>query len=391
VEVFVNYGRNYTSKDLANWLSLKDLAFLDISKDDPYFNTHKISLSNSSFTVGVFAYRNTTYSLLVSSFPNPVQRIVDKEEKTCVTRKNMDYCYFVYHNTPIEDYILDFNANFLYGNGTILANFFNSSEDIVSHLPNIEKYQYSSSDQNSRDSLTINYTAKFDRDGGFQRQSILISIFCEKPCFSKFGYLLRSSNQQLPFNYLILDRDNFINLKKNSNQTLTIFNLQPFDFTISSTLVSGSAFISVYSMENSNKLILSKFKQFALSPKNYTFVKVRDWPFYIDIEAEREEVSLIINILPQRNWTNLPVSSPIRNYWSLDNDFYGYLTLPRSFESLSINLHSKDFYAGADIYAYLVTIDNEKDLSNLQIAPSSIRSDWKGSIDLELKTVIVLG
>jgi len=132
---------------------------IDIDITDNYFLTKKLSVSDISgeYTLGVFGYYNTTYTLFVSTEEQKLLPWNYGNEVSCRTKGDGEYCYFKYTNKYIMDTSYFIIVDYLFGSGIIFAKYYTDTPyDIFNNLPDKNHYDVSSKDQESTDVLYMN-------------------------------------------------------------------------------------------------------------------------------------------------------------------------------------------------------------------------------------------
>ncbi len=83
-DMYLNRGTELPSMEKSHWRATDtNHEYIEISKDDPYFKTHKKPISGY-YTLLLIGFVDTSYSLFISSHKNKVFPLRDNIVSTCI-------------------------------------------------------------------------------------------------------------------------------------------------------------------------------------------------------------------------------------------------------------------------------------------------------------------
>ena len=114
-DLLLNYGNHLPTMTNSDWSSKTIRAeFIDFNKDDRFFKKKLLNTMEGNYTVGVYAFSNTTYTLFLSTHPQKIITIDDQTPMSCVTQKSKDVCYFKYNLNLGNEYYGKMDLNLLF-------------------------------------------------------------------------------------------------------------------------------------------------------------------------------------------------------------------------------------------------------------------------------------
>ncbi len=154
-DLMMNYGKNnYPTFYNTTWKSsTMQSEFIDIDKNNEYFQKKNLQSIEGWYTIGVFGIRNTTYILHVSTHPKRVVHVNNYFPTSCKREVNsQSYCHFRYNDFYLHNKTKPFDliiwTEYLYGSGVIYATLKDLEDyqnfDFYEDLPSKEKYEFSS-------------------------------------------------------------------------------------------------------------------------------------------------------------------------------------------------------------------------------------------------------
>ena len=402
-DIFVSYGQIFPSRFKNDWNSLTSYSeFIDINKDDSFFTTVRSTINNSNYTIGIYGYSNTTYTLFVTTNPKKIISVGNYHSGSCVTKKQDDYCYFRYtdmYSTSKSSWVnpLDYlneilvSSEFLYGNGTIYAKVYDSADiNIYKDVPTKENYDFSSSDQNFRNFLKIDTNIlKSKLKLNDTKYSILFSVYCNNPCFvtlntdSKYNYN--------SIKYLTSYKENLVYVKNKTELLMVFYYYDNNNLTIQSGLLGGSGSFKLYANENNIKnTTLATYLLNAANSSDYQFIsKNHNGQLYLNVKAGKDDLAFFVKLSNYQNWTNIPVGKSQKFVSQYYTDFLAYFYFPKIYEGITINLHPMNHNTAATMSANIVKVDKSKAIKNLFIAPNPDNAEFTVNTDYNLQSVLL--
>ena len=399
-DIMVNYGGEFPTNQISDWKS--DFSWaesIEITKEDGYFQTTGALINNSNYTIGIYGYSNSTYTLYVTTNPKKILPVGIYHSGSCKTKKDNDYCYFRYSemyslssNVSYSQQILA-SAEFLYGQGTMYAKVYNISDiDVFKDVPTKESYDFSSEDQNIRNFLKIDLSEVIDKIKGkdFTEISLLFSVFCAKPCFLTLHTDVKYSSDSTK--YLDSYRDNLVYLKKSSKVSMVFFYYEKNDLTIQTGVYSGSGDFKLYYNENyKTNNSISNFALNSVTQTNHQFIPVtHNGQINIDVETGNTDSAFYIKLSNNKEFTNIVVGKSQNFIIYHDEFFNAYFYFPKYYESLTINLHPKFHKTAAHMFVKIVKLDKSKKIKDhFASTPGPDNKDYDAKTDYNLQSVIL--
>ena len=397
-DLMVNYGQIFPLGDKNDWRSITPYAeFIDINKDDAFFSTKGVTINNSNYTIGIYGYSKTTFSLFVTTNPKKILPVSDYHSNSCLTKNKDDYCYFRYtqlfsnswnwSTLSFTDEILA-SSEFLYGNGTIYAKVYDTSVmDLYKDVPTKDNYDFSSNDQNFINFIEINRNnlkGKFTKNN--TKYTILFSVYCNNPCF----VTLNTDSKYLSnYKYLNLNRENLVYVRKKSSLRMEVSYYERNNLTINTGLISGSGSFKLLTYSNNGKnTTIATFSLNAANQRNYQFISENyQGQLFLDVDVDNYDSAFSVKISYYHNWTNIIVGKSQSFISELERDFLAYFYFPKLYQSITINLHPKNHNTAATISANIFRVDKYKSLKNILIPPDQENTQFQASTDYNLQSV----
>jgi len=154
-DIYLNYGEEYPIRGNSTWSSTTMYSeLIDIDITDKYYTANNLNDMSGVYTIGIYGFYNTTYTLYVSTEDKKLIPWNYGDRVTCRTKNDEEYCYFKYSNQYVMKTTYYFIVDYLFGSGIIYAKYYKDTPyDIYSILPDKNNFDISSKDQDSRDVL----------------------------------------------------------------------------------------------------------------------------------------------------------------------------------------------------------------------------------------------
>jgi hypothetical protein len=401
IDIMVNYGQVFPLTNQSDWRSFSSWAeFIDINKDDSYFTTKGLKMNNSNYTIAIYGYTNSTYSIFVTTNPNRILPVGNYHSSSCSTNKKNSYCYFRYtelYNTispwnPLSyiDEILA-STEFLYGNGTIYAKVYDSADiDVYKDVPTKDNYDFSSSEQNYRNFIRIDTKKLIEKlTNNNTKYTLLFSVFCDNPCFLTLN---TDSKYTGSTKYLNSYRENLVYVQKKSTVSMIFYYYEKNNMTIQTGLLGGSGSFELFANENYNKnTSLANFTLNQANTNNYQFVSENHHgQLYLVVTAGSDDSAFFIKLSNYHNWTNIVIGKSQTYVSQYYNDFLAYFYFPKIYNSITINLHPKDHNTAATMRVNIVKVNKNKSFKSMLTPPNEENSQYMASSDYNLQSVNIM-
>ena len=188
-DLYLNYGKHFPSLEQYNWKSTGAYTeFLELSKDDNYFVSKGLQEIDGEYSLMIYGYSNTSYSLYISSDENKIMVLTDDYPASCTCQDKDDMCYFRYEGINsfnikevVEKEII-FTIDYTYGNGRVYGKLFKDGNNavILKNLPNETNYDYI----NNRRHNYVRVPLKKDNEKYTVDSTLMLGVKCtEKSLF----------------------------------------------------------------------------------------------------------------------------------------------------------------------------------------------------------------
>jgi len=188
-DMYLNRGTELPSMEKSHWRATDtNHEYIEISKDDPYFKTHKKPISGY-YTLLLIGFVDTSYSLFISSHKNKVFPLRDNIVSTCWCEAKGEKCYFRYNDVfnrnnkenGIDHNEIVFTSEYLYGSGTMFSkNYIDkelySSNEFYKNFPSKDDYDFSNKESNQRNYMKVKVQGeKYNKDS-----TVLLTFECNE-------------------------------------------------------------------------------------------------------------------------------------------------------------------------------------------------------------------
>jgi hypothetical protein len=409
-DLYVNYGKTLPTTKEYNWFSSNpQFDYVQINKNDNYFISNGLSNIGGIYTLMIYGFIESSYSLFVTSHPKKIIPLNSNSPSICQSKgKNEIDCFFRFDNlitsSEIDDIDIVFSVNFIYGVGDIFVNLVNNIEgDIFNKFPSRKKSDYSNTQRNKRNFLKIHIEKTHYK---LTRNSILlIGVDCLESCFFEINSAILEKNKL--YHYLDVNRQNLFYLEKNSNPfILTFYKTKELNLNYEINTYTGEAEVLVY--QN-----ISTYNE---KSKNYSYEYVhlgstlitKNNPYYNFIIHHKKDLNqkIYFKITPKQNigfyiqlnyeseWTRVPIGKEI-TYQVTKNIFNGYFDLFEEYNSTILSVRCNDEKAKATIFStiniYKRNAQNTTDKTNPFnfLIPDNKNAQYKGTTDPITRSVSI--
>jgi len=138
-DLLLSRGNNLPTMLKSDWSSkTTQNELLNINIDDEIFKVNNIKSMTGNYTIGVYAYSNTTFTLFYSTQDQKIIHLDDNSPMSCQAKKDQ-YCYFKFDNIKgyyqHKDLKMIFSTEYSYGKGEIYSKIYN--EDNIKSYKNL--------------------------------------------------------------------------------------------------------------------------------------------------------------------------------------------------------------------------------------------------------------
>ena len=358
-DLYLNYGKHFPSLEQYNWKSTGAYTeFLELSKDDNYFVSKGLQEIDGEYSLMIYGYSNTSYSLYISSDENKIMVLTDDYPASCTCQDKDDMCYFRYEGINsfnikevVEKEII-FTIDYTYGNGMVYGKLFKDGNNavILKNLPNETNYDYI----NNRRHNYVRVPLKKDNEKYTVDSTLMLGVKCtEKSLFDINSVKLKTNNDidksTSKIIYLDLNHDNIFYLSVNrSDVNLTFFLYKQEDLNFEVRAYSGEARIRAF-LNNTNwvngtwthtyhhiadfEVKEGDYNSFYSSVKkelgynHYVYFNVKpitDVVFYIKLDFDTD-------------WTRIPIGK-MSNHLITKNVFNGYFDMLPEYDEVMLSI-----------------------------------------------------
>ena len=399
-DMYVNYGNELPSFNNFIWRSSQsqmDSIFIDLN--DNYFVDNKKTSLEGLYTIMIYGYTNSTYTLTVSQGQHKIIQLVPGTPSICkVDKDNKEkLCYFRVENFFNSKKILEedagglsniiqksievidkdvhivFTTKFIYGEGNIYVKLFKKTENEIDlgAFPNDKKYDYTNeiknNNYNKRNFLKIDINK--DNENLSPYSMLLLSVKCNDNCL----FEINSAKIEYDTNFQFIDigRENLFYINNQKKPLLLSFlyknkeqmNYEFFSFT-------GNANVKIFY----NESYFDKVKNVTEFDYNHisNFKIEKNVPYYNYINSiEKKEKynkdirEIFIEIIPEDAYKDLGfyVKLNYENQWIKmenigksityqlnSNTFNGYIDIFNEYENIILSVKSNDPKLIANVY-----------------------------------------
>jgi hypothetical protein len=376
-DLYVNHGDDLPTENQHTWKSATAFnEFVEFDINDPYFVTNKISNLSGNYTIMVYGWEKTTFTLYTSSHEKKIIPLMENSMASCNTKNDNEVCLFrfddLFYNEINQNYLFSKNDNtkdmnliinteFLFGYGKMFAKLYSGNDyDILKDFPNENDYDFSNNYSNQRNLLRI--FIKKDDPKFNSNSTLLLSVKCKEKCFFDITAHIQKDSM---VNYLYHERENLFYLSSdnsNKNNLFIYYNNRKGDLDLHLNALEGKANILAYTNEtfynngvNKTSYGIKEIEKFTsdfktsenvhvtISEKNLTmyqnlFVKVTPFTDY----------TFSMRLTYNHDWTKINLGKEnVFKVQSFRKKFYGYFYIHQSHENilLSVSLDNKNYTA----------------------------------------------
>ena len=410
-DIYVNYGNNLPSFNNYIWRSSQsqiDSIFIDLN--DNYFVDNKKTSLEGIYTIMVYGYTNSTYTLTVTQGENKIIQLVPGTPSLCkVDEDNKEkICYFRVENFANSKKILEeyaggltniiqksvdvvekdihivFSTKFIYGEGNIFVKLFKKSEiDVkLEDFPNERNNDYTNDMSNlynsgeMRNSNIKRNFLKIDIDKNNPKLSaysmLLLSVKCKDNCL--FEINSAKIEYDTKFQFIDIGRENLFYISTQKEPLLLSFlykNKEILNYEFYS--YTGNADIKIFQNESIYDKATNKTSFEFNHIANFKIEKNVPYYNYIseinknkNIEGINKEI--FVQIIPEKSyqdlgfyvklnyendWTKIESMGKIVTYQLNSNVFNGYIDVYDEYENIILSVKSDDPKLTANVYVTL--------------------------------------
>ena len=412
-DIYVNYGNNLPSFNNYIWRSSQsqiDSIFIDLN--DNFFVDNKKTSLEGLYTIMVYGYTNSTYTLTVTQGENKIIQLVPGTPSLCkVDEENKEkLCYFRVENFANSKKILEedaggltniiqksvdvvekdihivFSTKFIYGEGNIFVKLFKKSEiDVkLKDFPNEKNNDYTN-DMNSNiynsggtknnNNIKRNFL-KIDIEKTNPRLSaysmLLLTVKCKDNCLFEINSAKIEYDSK--FQFIDIGRENlfYINTQKQPlllsfiYKNKEILNYEFYSYT-------GNADIKIFNNETIYDKTTNKTSYEYNHIANFKIQKnVPYYNYFSEINKNKDIMGtnkeIFVQIIPEKSymdlgfyiklnyeneWTKIESIGKIITYQLNSNIFNGYIDVYDEYDNIILSIKSDDPKLTANVYVTL--------------------------------------
>lgn len=374
-DLYMNYGTDLPTYLHHDWKSANpQMDFITVDKNDPLFVSNNKANLEGYYTILVYGYTDSTYTLYVTTNPNRIIRINNNEPGSCLCENEGDKCYFRYDNLfdssddeevkkQTKDISIAFSSNFVYGSGNQYVKLYKETDfDIKRDLPSNSNYDYSNVDQNKRNFIKVD----IKKDNKFlTRDSMLIlTLQCKEKSLVELN-AARILNAT--FQYLDFGRENLFYLEQSKKPTILSFyyskkkiiNYEVYTFTGKANILIFQNTTTYNRSDNKNSYSYNHIAQFQInkskSPSYFNYLNPLDQfvgkNIYFKVTPDTD-VGFFIKLTYETEWTRVDIGKT-QTFQVNGDSFYGYFDLSPLYQDVIITVKSElsiKIYAKVNIY-----------------------------------------
>lgn len=437
-DLYVNYGDDLPSIGTFTWSSASpNSEFVEFNSNDSYFVANNKNDIAGNYTIMIYGFEKTTYTLYVTSHPKKIISLEDNSPASCVTNKDNDYCYFRFDdlyqfywgdivygvddnsNTGNigenlkQDLNLIVNSEFIYGGGIIYAKLYNDTDyDILQDFPDENNYDYSNINSNIRNYMRMNI--KSDNPNFNSNSTILITVKCLEKCFFD---LMATKQYQSTIRYLDYSRENvyYVSKAENKKNLFIYYNNKQGDIDVFVKALEGKANIKIYT----NNTLYSKSSEGVRNEINQLESFISRYPqeetihkplaatnltLYDNVYFEVDPVTdytFILRLTYQHDWTKIQFGKP--NLYRINPSkmrFYGFFHMNNIYDNVLFSVWVNKKNLSVYVYVKYVVYDKKDKTANINqnqdnnskefdLAPSEKDHDYSGN-NMNLMNLIAM-
>jgi len=416
-DLYVNYGDELPSLAKFIWSSATpNSEFVEFNINDNYFVSNNKTDISGNYTIMVYGYSKTTYTLYVTTHPNKIISLEENSGASCFTNLDNEYCYFRfddlylsywdengygtdednYNKNNKKDLTLIFNTEYIYGAGIIYAKLYNGNDyDLLKDFPNEHVYDYSNVNSNIRNFLKLNLKA--DNPNFNLNSTILVTIKCREKCFFD---VIATKQYDSTIMYLESNRENiyYISQAQNKKNLFIYYNNKQGDIDILTKALEGKSNIRIYTnntiynevtrqYHNSINEIVN-FESFFPQKENiHITLSYENLTLYENIYFEINPITdytFAMRLSYKHDWNMIKMGS--LNIFKLNGEkkrFYGYFNMNDMYNNIMLTISLNKINLTALVYAKFKIYDKYSDLvekssNQFYEVPSENDNDFSG-------------
>ena len=412
-DIYVNYGNNLPSFNNYIWRSSQsqiDSIFIDLN--DNFFVDNKKTSLEGLYTIMVYGYTNSTYTLTVTQGENKIIQLVPGTPSLCkVDEENKEkLCYFRVENFANSKKILEedaggltniiqksvdvvekdihivFSTKFIYGEGNIFVKLFKKSEiDVkLKDFPNEKNNDYTN-DMNSN----IYNSGETKYNNNIKRNFLKIDIEKTNPRLSAYSMLLLTVKckdnclfeinsakieYDSKFQFIDIGRENLFYINTQKQPLLLSFNYKNKEIlNYEFYSYTGNADIKIFNNETIYDKTTNKTSYEYNHIANFKIQKnVPYYNYFSEINKNKDIMGtnkeIFVQIIPEKSymdlgfyiklnyeneWTKIESIGKIITYQLNSNIFNGYIDVYDEYDNIILSIKSDDPKLTANVYVTL--------------------------------------
>ena len=401
-DMYLSKGKKLPTTNEFDWSSTDNAhEYIDISKDDMYFQTNKQNISGY-YSLLIVGFVETSYSLFVSSHDKKVLPLRNNLPMTCWCAKEGDKCLFRYNDVwnknngenGLAHNEIIFTTQYLYGSGYMYSKVYVDSElhnsnDFYKSFPDSNNFDYSNKISNQRNYMKV----KVDGEKYTPDSSILLTFECSQK--TKVDITSTPLYHFSSVEYIGENRENTFYLGKNdfndklSKLTLVFNNNNGKDqdliYSVHSYIgdahfkvygnvsnwdVKAQKIVYDYKLLNEFDLITNdKNQDFNIDVYNpythdyHNFIPKIDKEKYDDIYfyvEPKTEFGFYIQCTFDKNWNKLQIGKS-QSFFVVNNQLFGYFDINEEYDNVEFSLSVDDnLKVFAEVYIKINIIDKNE-------------------------------
>ena len=381
-DLYMNYGEKLPTFKEYNWYSANpQMDFLTIDKNDAYFVNQHLQYIRGYYTILIYGYTNSTYSLFITSNPKRLIPISSNNPGTCQCKSKNDVCNFrfddlvPYYEKEPKDVSVVFTTNYVYGYGSMYIKLYNESNyDVNQEFPSSNNKDWSNVNVNKRDFVKVDISKNNPKLT--KNSMLLITVQCqEKSLFELNAARIRSSS----FQYLDSRRQNLFFLEQSETPTILTFYYQenlPINYEIFT--YTGEANVKIYqnysrSAEQSEyNPIADTFIEPSKPYYNYikNTVKTVGKNVYFQV-TPNTDIGFYVKLNYEQEWTRVEIGQK-STYLVNSNVFNGYFDMMEEYDDVILSVRSEGANMQGTLY-YTVNVYERGVASEDKVNPFKLK------------------
>ena len=364
-DLYMNYGQKLPTFKEYDWYSANpQMDFLTVDKNDAFFVNQHLAYMRGYYTILIYGYTNSTYSLFITSNPKRIIPIESNSPGTCQCQSKGDVCNFrfddliSYYEKDTKDVSVVFTSNYVYGYGSMYIKLYNESNyDVNQEFPSSSNNDWSNVNANKRNFVKVDISKNNPKLT--KNSMLLITVQCqEKSLFELNAARIRSSSYQ----YLDSRRQNLFFLEQSETPTILAFYYQenlPINYEIFT--YTGTANVKIYQnyTRSAEQAEYNPIAETIIAPSkpyyNYikNTVKTVGKNVYFQI-TPNTDVGFYVKLNYEQEWTRVDIGQK-STYLVNSNVFNGYFDMMEEYDDVVLSVRSEGSNMQATLY-YTVNV-----------------------------------